>query len=100
MLCKRPRKPHLEQIKAGLIFEWSKYRDFIDRRGNRVGLLIQLWIFIHGRLFEWLVEGCLYLPGSSVCDNPGKYNTSYYRMCYKQINVYFIFISIKKFHKD
>ena len=35
----------------------------------------------------------------SCCDNPGKYKKSYYKLCYKQINVYFIFISIKKFHK-
>ena len=41
----------------------------------------------------------LYLPGSSVCDDPGKYKKSYYKLCCKQINVYFIFISIKQFHK-
>ena len=42
----------------------------------------------------------LYLPGSSLCDDPGKYKKkSYNKLGYKQINVYFIFISIKKFHK-
>ena len=41
----------------------------------------------------------LYLPGSSVCEDPGKYKISYYKLCYKQINVYFILFSIKKLHK-
>ena len=41
----------------------------------------------------------LYLPGSSVCNDLGKCNKSYNKLCYKQINVYFIFISIKNFHK-
>ena len=41
----------------------------------------------------------LYLPRSSVCDNPGKYKKSDNKLCYKQINVYFMFISIKQFHK-
>ena len=41
----------------------------------------------------------LFLPGSSVCDDPGKYEKSYYKLCCKQINVYLIFNSIKKFHK-
>ena len=40
----------------------------------------------------------LYLPGSSLCDDPGKY-IKYNKLGYKQINVYFIFISIKTFHK-
>ena len=41
------------------------------------------------------------LPGSSVCDDPGKYikKKSYNKRCYKQIIVYFVFISIKKCHK-
>ena len=35
-----------------------------------------------------------------MCDDPGKYKKkSYNNLCYKQINVYIIFISIKKFHK-
>ena len=38
--------------------------------------------------------------GTSICDDPGKYKKkSYYKLCYKQTNVYFIFISIKEFHK-
>ena len=41
-------------------------------------------------------EDFLYL---SVCDDPGKYKKSYNKLSYKQINVYLIFISIKKFHK-
>ena len=45
------------------------------------------------------MKDILYLPGSSGCDDPGKYKKSYNKLCYKQINVYFIFISIKKLHK-
>ena len=53
-----------------------------------------------GRLFDLLTKDVLYLPGSSVCDDPGKYKKkSYNKLCYKQINACFIFISIKKFHK-
>ena len=40
-----------------------------------------------------------YLPGSSLCDDPGKYKKSYNKLGYKQINVYIFVISIKKFHK-
>ena len=41
-----------------------------------------------------------YLPGSSVFDDHGKYiYKSYYNLCLKQINIHFIFISIKKFLK-
>ena len=46
-----------------------------------------------------LLRTFLYLPWSSVCDDTGKYKKSYSKLCYKQINVYFISISIKKFHK-
>ena len=52
-----------------------------------------------GRLFDQLTKDFLYLPGPSLCDDPGKYKKkSYNKLGYKQINVYFIFILIKKFH--
>ena len=41
------------------------------------------------------------IPANIKTDDPGKYKkkTTYYKLCYKQIKVYFIFISIKNFHK-
>ena len=54
--------------------ETLSIRTLIDRRGNRAGLLIQLWIFTYVRVFDWLTTNFffLYLPGPSVCDEPGK----------------------------
>ena len=49
-----------------------------------------------------LYKDFLYLPESSVCDDPGKYKKkNYITNCVtnRSINVYFIFISIKKLHK-
>ena len=40
--------------KLGLCFSGKCKRHFwfFDRRGNHAGLLILLWIFIYGRLFD------------------------------------------------
>ena len=42
----------------------------------------------------------LYLQGSSVCDDPGKYKKNLIINCViSRLMSFFIFISIKKFHK-
>ena len=47
--------------------------DYWPARESRRSLNIALDFYIYGGVFDKLTKDFLYLPGSSVCDDPGKY---------------------------